>query len=79
MGMSLEQKIHDFGFVSVITQQREAKAYERENSSTEDYVGKITAIFSPYLSTKISESKFMGLQENIKKIVSEIKSKELKK
>lgn len=78
--MSLEQTIHNFGFVSVVTQQRDSRSYEREScNSTEDYVGKITAIFSPYLSTKISESKFMCLQENIKKIVSEIKSKELKK
>lgn len=54
----------------------EKKIYEKDTSS-EDYVGKITAIFSPYISSNISEKKFISLQNEVKRIVSEIRGKNL--
>ena len=50
----------------------EKKFYKTETSS-EEYVGKITAIFAPYISANISEGKFLKLQNEIKKIISEIR------
>lgn len=52
------------------------KKIEDKAFSTEDYVGKITAVFSPYISKNISESRFIYLQAEIKKIVTDIKGKE---
>ena len=40
--------------------------------STEDFVGKITAIFSPHLKN-ISERKFIAIQGELKKVVCEIR------
>lgn len=77
--MTIEAAIQNVGFIPAVqTSSREPKLYDRE-VSTEDYVGKITAIFSPYISPKsISETKFVRLQENLKRIVVEIKGKETK-
>ena len=65
--------IHNIGFIPAVTSYtREKKNYEREVSS-EDYVGRITAIFAPYIQTNISDGQFCGLQKEIKKVVCEIR------
>ncbi|MCR5252570.1 MAG: hypothetical protein K6C98_02520 [Treponema sp.] len=76
LNMTLEAQIQKLGFVGSISASRREFRMNEKESTTEDYVGKITALFSPYISPKnISETKFVGLQENLKKIVVEIKGK----
>lgn len=41
--------------------------------SADDYVGKITALFLPYVSDQISERDFSAVQFKLKKIVSDMK------
>lgn len=69
--------IHNIGFIPAVTSYtREKKNYEREVSS-EDYVGRITAIFAPYISRNISEGKFINLQKEVKSIITEIRGRDL--
>lgn len=69
--------IHNIGFIpSVTSYTREKKNYEREVSS-EDYVGRITAIFAPYISRNIPEGKFINLQKELKSIITEIRGRDL--
>lgn len=65
--------IHNLGFIPAVKNYSCKKKQSEKESSTEDYVGKITAIFSPYISNNISENKFIRLQDRVKSIVSEIK------
>ncbi len=65
--------IHNIGFIPPVKNYAgDKKDYERE-SSTEDYVGKITAIFAPYISKSITEGRFLKLQEEVKNILTEIR------
>ena len=65
--------IHNIGFIPAVSSYtRDKKNYEKE-SSTEDYVGKITAIFAPYISKSITEGRFLKLQEEVKNILTEIR------
>lgn len=65
--------IHNLGFIPAVKNYTNKKKQTEKESTTEDYVGKITAIFSPYISNNISENKFIRLQDRVKSIVSEIK------
>lgn len=70
--MNIEQSIHDYGCIS-IAPYHSGKQTVEETKSSEDYVGKITAIFSPYISANISENKFIRIQDRVKAVVTEIK------
>ena len=65
-------KLHTLGFIEAVSVENNTAAYKKENS-TEDFVGKITAIFSPYIQKNISDNKFVAIQGEIKKVVCEIR------
>lgn len=68
--------LHTLGFIEAISRFGECSAPKEKSLSLEDYVGRITAIFSPYLSSTISERQFSAAQIEVKKVLSEfIKSK----
>ena len=64
--------IESFGFISTVCLNGRRRISEKKNSS-EDYVGKITAVFLPYIQSNIPDGKFFSLQNEVKKIVCEIK------
>lgn len=69
--------LHTLGFIEAISRFGEQNAGKIRGQSLEDYVGKITALFSPYISQTISEKQFSAVQIELKKILSEFnKSKE---
>lgn len=69
--------LHTLGFIEAITRFGDGCVQKEKSMSLEDYVGKITAIFSPYISTAISEKEFSSAQIKVKEVLSEfIKTKE---
>ena len=71
---SFADALHTLGFIEEISRFGERGA-QRKDFSTEDYVGRITAIFSPYIPADISETKFIAIQSEVKKLVCEIRGK----
>ncbi len=61
------------GFIDAISRFGEGNGLKGKSPSVEDYVGRITAIFSPFLLNNIPEGKFIGIQTEVKKVVTEIK------
>jgi len=75
--MNYIDSIQSIGFIPATTISSTKKKLGKKENSIEDYVGKITSIFLPYiLPQSISERSNLQLQENLKRIVSEIKGKE---
>ena len=64
--------LHTLGFIEAISHFSGNPA-SRKELSLEDYVGKITTLFSPYIPKNISEREFNSIQVEIKRILSEIK------
>ena len=71
--------ISNIGFITTASRLglEGGKKLSEKEASSEDYVGKITAIFTPYLSQNISEGKFISLHSKVKNIVAEIRGKSL--
>lgn len=67
---SFSNALRTLGFIEAIS--RYGNGACKKECSTEDFVGKITAIFSPYLKN-ISERKFIAIQGELKKVVCEIR------
>lgn len=70
--MEFTPALHATGFIEAITRfgtERESK----KNSSNEDYVGRITAIFAPMIPLSIPESKFISAQRELKKVLNELR------
>ncbi len=65
--------IHNLGFISAAKNYTCCKKQKEKEATTEDYVGKITAAFLPYLKQNITDGKIISLQNEIKKIVCEIR------
>ena len=65
--------IRNIGFITAASRLDVGRRQSEKENSTEDYVGKITAIFSPYISANISENKFIRMQDTVKAVLSEIK------
>ncbi len=70
---SFATALHTVGFIEAISRFGESNELKGKNPSIEDYVGRITAIFSPFLLNNIPEGKFIGIQTEVKKVVTEIK------
>ncbi|MBQ8678316.1 MAG: hypothetical protein IJ530_00970 [Treponema sp.] len=70
---NLSSTLHTLGFIEAISRFAGNAQRCKKDVSTEDYVGKITAVFSPYLAENMSESRFIGIQGEVKKIVCEIR------
>jgi len=70
---SLLSTLHTLGFIEAITKFNGGNPYQKRESSTEDYVGRITAVFLPYMKNSVSEKDFNSVQTSLKKIVTEIK------
>ena len=64
--------LHTLGFIEAISRFSGTGCTKKE-SSLEDYVGKITALFSPYLPESISERDFSVLQKELRSVLAEIK------
>ena len=66
--------LHTFGFIGAtahpVTKQKRRTASDQ---SLENYVGRITALFLPYLSQTISEHEFATLQKTLHALVAELK------
>ena len=76
---TFSKSLHSFGFIEAISRFGEYGVQKEKIMSLEDYVGKITAIFSPYISTTISEKEFSSAQIKVKEVLVEfIKTKERK-
>lgn len=69
----IASSIMNKGFISAITRFPNKSRKLEKQTSTEEFVGKIAAVFLPYISTNITEGKFISLQAQIAKIVNEIK------
>ena len=71
---SFSNTLHTLGFIEAITRFDGSSSVKRKiEPSTDDYVGKITALFLPYVSDQISERDFSAVQFKLKKIVSDMK------
>ena len=64
--------LRTLGFIEAISRYGNGNGACKKECSTEDFVGRITAIFSPYLKN-ISERKFIAIQGELKKVVCEIR------
>ena len=69
---SFTTALRTFGFIETISRFN-GNNYSKKESSLEDYVGKITALFSPYLPESISERDFSALQKELRSVLAEIK------
>lgn len=70
---NLYSTIHNIGFISTVPRYGKDNQISTKESSAEDYVGKITALFAPYILQNITDGKFCGLQNELKKVVCEIR------
>lgn len=71
---SFSNTLHTLGFIEAITRFDGSSSVKRKiEPSADDYVGKITALFLPYVSDQISERDFSAVQFKLKKIVSDMK------
>ena len=70
---NLSNTLRALGFIEAISRFAGDTAKWQRDASTEDYIGRITAVFSPYLAENMSESRFIGIQGEVKKIVCEIR------
>ncbi len=75
--LSITNSIKNYGFIASIKPTEYSKASISAKNSTEDYVGKITALFLPYLKQNVSDGKIISLQNEIKKVVCEIRERSL--
>lgn len=75
MNEQLYSLIHSNGSIAPMNYFCSCKKQNEKDYSTEDYVAKITSIFSPYISTEISEKNFMTVQSEIKKVLMEMRGK----
>lgn len=60
-------------FLLSVNQVGSTSRISQKECSLEDYVGKITAIFCPYIQQNISEGNFIKIQNKVKGILKEIK------
>lgn len=69
--------IRNYGSISVerncVSQRKKTRGFPTSTYSTDDFVGKITSIFMPYIPQNLPENKFITIQDELKKIVVEIK------
>ena len=72
----ISSSINTYGFIGTINNIGNSRIKNQARNSVEDYVGKITAVFLPYVSQNISDGKFISIQNDIKRIISEIKEGE---
>ncbi len=73
---SFISSIHNYGSISVLKNNVNATKFAAEKDfTTEDYVGKIISIFLPYLKQNISDGKIIRVQDEIKKIIIEMRGK----
>lgn len=71
----LTAKISKAGYVSTIPVIKQTKFNFEKEYSTEEWVGKITSLFTPFMMPTISETKFMDIEKQVKKVVVEIKGR----
>ena len=72
--LCLESVIYGLGSIATVRDYEYGKqSYERKDNSVEDYIGKITAVFLPYIYQNISDKSFMNIQKELERIVSEIR------
>lgn len=69
--------IRNIGFITATSRLDVGRRQSEKENSTEDYVGRITAIFAPYISRNIPEGKFINLQKEVKSIITEIRGRDL--
>ncbi len=67
--------IHSYGSISVINTVSGNKYIVEKDCSTEDYVGKITTIFMPYLNQNMSDKNLISVQNQVKRIITELRGK----
>lgn len=75
-GEPFSAALRTFGFIEAISRFSGSSGAVRiaKECSVEDYVGKITALFSPYISESISERDFSALQKEVRAVVTDIKN-----
>ncbi len=72
---SFANSIHNYGSISILKNTADKKIAINQECTTEDYVGKIITIFLPYLRQNISDGKIISVQDELKKIITEVKEK----
>lgn len=77
MESRLCQKIHNLGSIEATYNFNNKKLIKITENSIEDYVGKITTLFLPFIIPSISDGKFYSLQNELSKILLELKRRHL--
>lgn len=73
MDMSFINVIEQTGFITTVPDYSAAKSYHnRQTPTLEDYVARITNLFIPYLTSKITDRAFLSLQEKTGNILNEL-------
>ena len=73
MDVSCLKIIEQTGFITTVPDYCRSKNYHKKITPTvEDYVGKLTNLFMPFLKDNISEKAFLSLQEKTGILLNEL-------